>query len=153
MDVQIESFPQIRVATVRHLGPYNRISEAFNKLGEWAGRHGLIKPEALMLAVYHDDPEITPAAELRSDAAISLSASDPLPQGMGELLLPAGQYAVTLHRGSYAMLGDTWQSFMGQWLPQSGYRIGPGYSLEVYRNHPGNAAERDLLTELRLPLA
>ncbi len=153
MEVKIETFPEIRVATVRHIGPYNRIPEAFGKLGELAGRHGLFKPGALMLGVYHDDPETTPAAELRSDAAVSLSEADPLPESMGELRLPAGQYAVVLHRGSYSRLGDTWQRFMGQWLPQSGHRIGPGYSTEVYLNHPGNAAEKDLLTELRLPLA
>jgi AraC family transcriptional regulator len=152
MDVQIQTYPEIRVATVRHVGPYNRISEAFGKLGEMAGRHGLIKPGAMMIAVYLDDPETTPTAQLRSDAAISLTAGDALPEGMGELRLPAGSYAVTLHRGSYAKLGDSWLRFMGQWLPQSGRRMGAGFAIEVYLNHPGNAAEGDLRTELRIPI-
>src|SRR5690606_28686667 len=36
MDVTIEDMPELRVAAVRHLGPYSRISEAFARLGALA---------------------------------------------------------------------------------------------------------------------
>ena len=38
MNVEIKHMPALRVATVRHVGPYSRISEAFGRLGDIAGR-------------------------------------------------------------------------------------------------------------------
>ena len=60
MNVVIETLPELRVATVQHIGPYDRISEAFARLGAVAGPGGLLRDDALMLALYHDDPETTP---------------------------------------------------------------------------------------------
>jgi AraC family transcriptional regulator len=41
MDVMIETLPVRRLATVRHLGPYPQIAEAFHRLGEIAAERGL----------------------------------------------------------------------------------------------------------------
>jgi AraC family transcriptional regulator len=154
MKVDIVNMPNIRLATVRHVGPYDRISEAFARLGEIAGRAGLFQyPEAKMLAVYHDDPETTERAALRSDAGISLPDDAELPAGLGELRLAAGRYAKTTHEGPYNTLGDTWSRLMGVWLPSSGERVGAGLSYEIYRNTPMNAAPHELRTDLYVPLA
>jgi AraC family transcriptional regulator len=76
MEVAIKEMQELRVATISHVGPYNRISEAFARLGELAGAAGLLGPEAAMLAIYHDDPETTPASELRSEAGRRLGSLD-----------------------------------------------------------------------------
>lgn len=153
MNVTIEDMPALRVATVRHLGPYNRISEAFERLGQIAGPAGLLREGAIMLAIYHDDPETTPAEQLQSDAGITVLQSAPLPHGLDEKTLALGQYARATHLGPYATLGDTWARFMGEWLPASGKRVGSGSSYEVYRNNPSNAAPDELRTDLYLPIA
>src|SRR5438876_564500 len=71
MDVTIETLPARRLATVRHFGPYPQIAEAFHRLGRIAAERGLYAHvDPPMLALYHDDPETTPPAELRSDAAL-----------------------------------------------------------------------------------
>ena len=106
-----------------------------------------------MLAIYYDDPETTPVEELRSDAAIRVSAGQPLPSTLQEKALPAGRYARTTHAGSYAALGDTWARFMGQWLPQSGHRLGSGASFERYLNTPMDVPVDALRTELFIHLA
>ena len=154
MNVTIENMPELRVATVHHVGPYQRISEAFQRLGALAGQGGLLgSPEMAMLAIYYDDPETTPADQLQSDAAVTVPEGVPLPQGLVEKRLPAGRYAKTTHVGPYTRLADTWSRFMGEWLPKSGHRVGEGSSFEVYRNTPENAAPSDLLTDLYLPIA
>jgi len=154
MNVEIKEMPELRVATVRHIGPYPRISEAFGKLGAIAGPAGLYAyPEAAMIAVYYDDPDTTLPEELRSDAGISVPERQALPDGLGEARIRAGRYACMTHRGSYKKLGDAWSRLMGEWLPRSGERVGEGVSFEVYRNHPGNAEEAELKTELFVPLA
>jgi AraC family transcriptional regulator len=152
MEAEITTQPELRVAALRHVGPYNRISEAFGRLGGIAGRAGLMGPSTMMLAIYHDDPETTPEAELRSDAAVTLSATAPLPDGLTELRIPAGRYARATHKGPYEGLGDAWARLMGEWLPHSGHRVGDGVSFEVYRNNPMTAKPSELLTEMYVPL-
>ena len=87
-----------------------------------------------MVAVFHDDPETTPAAELRTSAGVTVPEQGAIPAELTELRIPAGRYARATHLGHYAGLSDSWDKLMGQWLPASGYRIvadRPSY--EVYR--------------------
>lgn len=154
MDVQLETRPEIRVATLAHSGPYNTISAAFERLGAIAGPAGLFAfPDAQMIAIYYDDPESTPAETLRSAAGVTVNSNTPLPHPLTEVRLPAGRWARLMHRGSYAGLGDAWQRLLGQWLPNSGLRLGVGECYELYLNHPGNAREEDLKTWLYAPIA
>jgi len=153
VNVTIETLPVRRLATVRHVGLYAEIGEAFHRLGLIAAESGLYAHcEPAMLALFYDDPETTPAAELRSDAALVVPAGIAMPPGLSEAMLPAGRYAKTTHRGPYTGLGDVWARLMGEWLPRSGQRVGAGPSYEVYVNDPRSTAKADLLTDLYLPL-
>ncbi|MEP6655183.1 MAG: GyrI-like domain-containing protein, partial [Myxococcales bacterium] len=154
MDVTIETLPARRLATVRHLGPYPQIAEAFHRLGTIAAAGGLYAHvDPAMLALYHDDPETTPRGELRSDAALVVRDDVELPSGLSEVTLPAGRYAKASHRGAYSGLGDAWARLMGEWLPRSGFRVGGGPSYEVYVSDPRTTATEDLVTDLYVPLA
>jgi AraC family transcriptional regulator len=154
MDVEIKRMPEMRVAALRHLGPYNQIGEAFGRLGEIAGPAGLFAtPSAAMIALYHDDPESTPADQLRSDAGVAVTSDAKLPKELSEHRLAAGRYAKTLHVGSYDKLGDTWARFLGEWLPDSGERLGEGPSYERYVNDPRTTPKDKLLTEIYVPIA
>jgi AraC family transcriptional regulator len=154
MQVEITELPARRVASVRHIGPYNQISKAFERLGELAGPAGLFQaPEAAMVGLYYDDPDSVPPDQLRSDAGLFVSADATLPAGLDEQHLAAGRYAKTIHTGSYEELGDAWVRFLGEWLPASGNRLGAGASFELYRNTPMEVPNERLVTELYAPLA
>jgi AraC family transcriptional regulator len=153
MNVDIKDMEEIRTIGVRHVGPYSQISEAFGRLGEIAGRAGILGTKPTMIAIYYDDPEVTPEGELRSDAAIAVPESAPVPKGTVEERFPAGRYACTVHEGPYERLGDTWARFMGQWLPQSGHRIAGPTGYEIYLNTPMDVPKEQLRTELYVQLA
>ncbi|MEO6601815.1 MAG: AraC family transcriptional regulator [Polyangiaceae bacterium] len=153
MNVEVKQMPELRTATVHHVGAYNRISDAFGRLGELMGSAGLITARPTMLAIYYDDPDTTPESELRSDAALVVTKDSKIPDGLAEQRLPAGRDACTLHVGPYEQLGDAWARFMGQWLPQSGERIGQGTTFEIYLNTPVDVPKQELRTELYIPLA
>ncbi len=153
MDVQLELRPEIRVATLAHSGPYNTIGSTFERLGALAGPAGLFaSPGTRMIAIYYDDPETTPTESLRSAAGLTVDPNVKLPPSLREVRLPSGRWARMLHRGSYAGLGDAWQRLLGQWLPASGLRLGPGECYELYVNDPGSAREEDLETLLYIPI-
>jgi len=154
MTVEIKQMPEMRVATVRHVGPYNLIPQAFEKLGKIVDHLGVFtRPGVQMVALYHDDPDSTPPEQLRSDAGLVVPEGMALPDGLGEERIPAGRYATTTHVGPYEQLGDVWARFFGEWVPASGHRLGPGVSFEVYRNTPAEVPKKDLITDLFISLA
>ena len=148
MDVTIKNQPELRVAGIRHIGPYQEIGSEFGRLG------GMLKtpPPAgsHMIAIYHDDPAVTPADRLRSDAAITLAGATPAPLGLIEQRLPAGRYAMTVHKGGYEGLPAAWKA-LKEWAAANGHKMAqPGY--ENYLNSPMTTDQAELLTEIYLRL-
>src|SRR5437867_1243250 len=66
-DIRVRIVEPMRVAFVRHVGPYEKVGEAFQRLFDWAGRRGLFGPDTKLLGIGHDDPHITPPDKLRFD--------------------------------------------------------------------------------------
>jgi AraC family transcriptional regulator len=153
MDVRVERMPSLRVGAVRHTGPYLQINHAFERLGDIVDRAGVEKnADMAMLAIFHDDPESTPPAELRADAGLTFAADARLPKELEERWIPAGRYAHTTHIGPYEELGNAWARLKGEWLPSSGERLRDAPSFEIYRNTPETAEPRELRTELYIPV-
>lgn len=152
MHVNIVTLGSQRVAALRHNGPYLHIGNTFARLGPLCEQAHLFGPESAMVALFYDDPETTPEAELKSDAGIVVGAAAVIPPSLSEVVLPAGKYAVATHVGPYRNLPDSWARLMGQWLPQSGLQLGESTPFEKYLNTPMDVAESELRTELYLPL-
>jgi AraC family transcriptional regulator len=149
MDVAIVKQPELRVAALRHVGPYDRIGQTFQKLYDTTTSAGFTPgPESKLIALYHDDPRTTPADKLRSDAGIIVPAGAPIPAGVDEQHVPAGQYAKTVHAGGYENLPNTWRALMGEWLPKSGHRSAARSNYEIYLNTPMETAKDQLRTEV-----
>lgn len=153
MNVVVKDMPEMRVAAVRHVGPYNQIAQAFERLGAIAGPAGILQGPPTMIAIYHDDPESVPQDQLRSDAGVVVPDGVQLPDGLGEQRILAGRYARTTHIGPYEQLGDVWARFLGEWLPANGHRVSPGVSFEIYVNNPTTAPKNELRTDLYIPIA
>jgi AraC family transcriptional regulator len=152
MDVDVVERPKLHLASVRHVGPYLRINEAFRRLDEIVSKARLSNRETKLVGIYHDDPSTTPEEKLRADAAITVAPNTKLPPGLNALEIPAGRYAHAVHRGPYAGLGQVWNHLRNAWLTQSGEHLGDGMSYEVYRNTPMSAKPEDLLTDIYLSL-
>jgi AraC family transcriptional regulator len=153
MNVTIETMPELRVGAVRHVGSYMDINSAFAKLGEIVARAGVQKrADMVMLAIYYDDPQTTPAPKLRSDAALSFPRNAKLPKELEERTMPAGRYARATHVGPYQTLGDAWSRLIREWLPTSGERMRTSGSYEIYRNSPETTPPQGLRTDLYIPL-
>lgn len=153
MKVKIEQMEPMRVAFVRHVGPYNQVGETWGKLCAWAGPRGLLRPDTTFLALCHDDPEVTPPDKIRYDACIPVDASLQPEGEVGVQEITGGAYAVATHHGPYEKLAETYAQLCGQWLPTSGCEPRSAPSIEIYRNSPQDTAPEDLVTDIHLPLA
>ena len=153
MDVEITHLPELRVATVRHVGPYEESPEAFERLHQIADQAGLASmPGTTMLAIYHDDPSTTPREKLRSDAAVVVPPQEPLPRGLVEQTIPEGNYARAEYVGPYERLADAWERFKRS-MPGIGKQPGAGPSFEIYRNDPTTVPKEALVTDLYMSIA
>ena len=152
MDVRIEKIEPIRVACVRHTGPYEECAGAWNKLCGWAGSRGLFGPQTRMIGISYDDPEVTPPEKIRYDACVTV---DDGVQPEGEVagrVIAGGEYAVTTHRGPYKKLIETYSKLYGEWAPRSGRVVSSGPCFEIYRNNPDQTPAEELLTDIYVPL-
>ena len=153
MDVRIETIPPMRVAFIRHVGPYQSVGQAWGRLFAWAGPRGLAARAPKMIGVCHDDPEVTPPDKIRYDACIVVDDSIRPEGDIGVQEIGGSEYAVTTHRGPYENLGQTYARLCGEWLASSGRELRSSPPLEVYRNSPQTVAPPDLLTDVCVPLA
>ncbi|HED09296.1 MAG TPA: AraC family transcriptional regulator [Caldithrix abyssi] len=73
------------------------------------------------------------SGETRFDkwAAVEVTDHRDVPEGMETLILPAGQYAVFIHRGAAREFHRTFQYIFGHWLPYSGYDLDARPQFEI----------------------
>jgi AraC family transcriptional regulator len=151
-DVRLEEFGPKRVAFVRHVGPYNEVGPAWQKLMSWAGMRGLLGPRTVILGVVYDSPEVTAESKLRYDAASSVG-DDVQPEGdIGIQEIPRCQYAVIPHNGPYTNIQPAYDRLFGDWLPLSGREPASSPVFERYLNTPYDTKPENLRTEIYLPL-
>jgi len=152
MEIRVEERKELRVACVRHIGPYNQIGEAFERLSAWAGPLNLLGPDTVYAATYLDNPDVTPVNELRSDACISIP-DDVTPTGDVTLgKLDAGWYAVGRHLGSYSGLGQAWGQLCGKEMPARGYKYREATCFEIYLSDCSTTPENELVTDIYEPI-
>jgi AraC family transcriptional regulator len=150
MEIEIQQLPAMRLACIRHTGPYWQIGTAFDALGAWARDHGL--PDKLRVAMYYDDPGSTPESELRSDAGFILPEEyAKVADGATLVEVSGGTYAVARHTGHYQGLSQAWGRFH-EAFHAGGYRMALRPSLEIYRNDCTDVSADQLITDMCIPV-
>ncbi len=150
MTITIKELPAKRVAVMEHHGDPMRLSDTLDKLITWAKAQPInLKPKAgeAFGFGYHDPREVKPE-EFRFDLALSVPQDFKLNDQVTERTLPAGRYAVTMHKGSRDNIGDTIYSIYRDWLPQSGEELGDLPCIFCYYNFDYEVAETESLTEI-----
>jgi len=150
--------PEIRqrslttVAFVRHIGPYDSVGAAWEKLCAFAGQHQLFGPKTTLIGISRDDPNITTNGQLRYDACITLDHDFNLTGEIGVQTVQGGRYAVSLHCGPYENFSTTYDAIYRDCLPQSGEPLRDAMAFELYLNTPDTTPPADLRTEIWVPL-
>ncbi|MCA9884683.1 MAG: AraC family transcriptional regulator [Anaerolineae bacterium] len=102
------------------------------------------------LSVQQYDPgmsiaSLTPATEFNRWATVEVAEWGTLPEGMEQLMVPAGMYAIFVHKGPAQTFIQTWLYIFQEWLPASDYALDERPHFEVltpaYRLDDPNAEE------------
>ncbi len=154
LNMEIKELPAVRVATVRHVGPFCDLKPAFEKICAWGGQAGVFGPTTRVIGIFHDDPQSTAAAELRSDACVTVG-DDVTPSadsGVTIREIPAGTYAVGVMKGPYEQLESAYKWIYSTWASEPGRTLLPQASYEVYLNDPTSVPPSELMTEICVPI-
>jgi AraC family transcriptional regulator len=154
MEVRLETLEPMRVAFLRHVGPYGggELAETWDRLLAWAGRRGLLGPRTKFVGIDHDNPHVTPADKLRYDACLATDRPWEPEGEIGCQEIAGGEHAVATHHGPYDRLPETYARLYGDWLPHSGREPADAPSFQVYRNNARQTDPADLLTDVYVPL-
>lgn len=154
MKVEIRNIHKIRLAVVEHRGDFKLLNDSLNKLITW-GKTKIanfkFKPGESFAFAYND-PKVTPANEFSFDMGIKVPDNLKLDGVVIEKFIPAGRYAVAMHKGSLDKISDTVYPLYREWLPKSGEQLGDLPCVFCYYNFEHEVADTELLTECWLLL-
>ena len=151
MQVIIEEKQARRLAIVEHRGDPNGVAQSVNKFINWAKKQSAdLKPSpGNAFGFGYSDPNTTEPEEFKFDLGRvvpeSLLLDDP---SIVEKRIPAGRYAISVHKGSRNNLGETIYPMLREWLPSSGETLADFPCLFCYHNFDYEVAETELITEI-----
>jgi len=155
MDVQLISMSPIRIAMIRHVGPYEDLGPKFDDLWAWVEQHGVDAQRTI--GIYWDNPDFVPARRLRSAACVEVPPGTSVPFGGGVPIeigeIAGGTYATTTFVGPYEDLAPIWAGFTRQIegpLRRTISQQNPAF--EVYVNDASCTPPAQLITELYMPV-
>lgn len=117
---------------------YAEIMEYLDRLGEMAA-------DAPFVAYYNSDMQDL-------DVEVGFPVSRPLPAegNIQSSMIPAGMYAITMHKGPYRAVEAAYNALM-VWIVTNGHEAA-GIAYEFYLNDPSNTDEADILTRIAMSL-
>jgi len=157
VQVTVKDLPERHVAYIRHIGPYKGDSQLFEglftKLFNWAGPRGLIRmPETQVLAIYHDNPDITDESKLRTSVGITVPEDTEVEGEVGKMVLSSGKHAIAHFELASDEYEEAWKAVYGHWLPDSGYQPDDQPCFESYLNDPKQHPEGKCIVEICVPV-
>jgi AraC family transcriptional regulator len=142
----------VHLAFRRHVGPYEAVPETlFDELEAWAMRRRLTGPRVWM-GIGHDAPGITPAEQLRFDAALVVPEPFAPDGAIAHQRFEGGSFAVTTHAGSYDTLPQAYAEIFPRLFALPGHRLVGLPAVEIYNTTRVNVRHRLNHTDLCLPV-
>lgn len=156
-NVQVKEIDSFTVAYIRYIGPYKGDTELFEnlfgRLFQWAGPRNLcIPPKTKILAVYHDNPEITDENKLRLSVCVSVPQNTEVTDDVGKMEISGGKYTIASFELNSDEYEQAWSYVYSNWLPSSGYQPDDKPCFELYLNDPKEHPEGKHIVDIYVPV-
>ena len=152
VNVQIVEFPETKVAVLEHRGPPDLEYLTVRKLIEWRKENRMPPERHRSYGIHYTDPRTTPPDLHRADFCVSVDEDiPPNPQGVVNKTIPGGRCAVARHLGSREDI-STAAYLYEVWLPDSREQLSDFPIFFHYVNVGPNVQEREMITDVYLPL-
>ena len=152
MKIEIKKLPKMKVAYVRHVGPYMECKKAWETLCNWAKSKNLLTQNVKFVGICYDDPDVTEPSKIRFDACITVDKDIDQESDIKIKTIESQTYASTIHIGPYEKLHETYAAICGSWASKENIEIKSEPSIEIYLNDPETTPKDKLMTEVNVPI-
>jgi AraC family transcriptional regulator len=152
---RIEEYVPRDALALRHVGPYDEVGVAMDRLYAIAVRRAFL-PGARVLALSYDSPDLEDHEALRLDACVTLTpdgdAAGARRDGLHDVVIPGGRYAVFRHRGPYQRITHAYDQIVASWVLTDRIELRDAPFVNTYLSDPTRVAASDLECELAIPI-
>lgn len=134
MPLALRTLPRMRLACMRHTGPYGHpgLTVLWERFGAWCAAHGLGEPRPKFYGFSHDDPGCTPPEQCRYDACVQIGVGLRTGPDVRVMDYEGGDYACMRFEGTGPDIGAAWAQMMALDALPDGWEWQPRAALEIY---------------------
>jgi AraC family transcriptional regulator len=151
MKVIIANIKPMRVAYLRHVGPYEETSQTWIDLTARLSAEKQVRENSVFIGIGHDNPAMTPAAELRYDACITVDEDYEPKRPVQLQTIVGGDYAVAKNC-PVGEIKDAFQYLFSKWLARSSRELQPAPSFIDLLNAQDAVAPAKRRVDIYVPL-
>ncbi|MGD1089471.1 MAG: GyrI-like domain-containing protein [Verrucomicrobiota bacterium] len=151
MKVITRKIKPMRVAYLRHVGPYEATHQTWIDLTARLSAEKQVRKCSMFIGIGHDDPTVIPAAELRYDACITVDEEYEPKKPVKLQTIAGGDYAV-VKNCPVAKIKDAFQFLYGKWLARSSRELRPAPGFIVFVGARDAVAPRKQRVDIYMPL-
>ncbi len=151
---KIIEIPEKQVIYIRITGKYGNenFQKTWNELWDFIKVNKLFTKGIERIGISYDDPKTTKSENCRYDACLSIH-KPVKPQGkVGFKKIKGGKFAVFNYQGSYANLGEVYDTIFADWLINSNCELRDIPIMEKKINDPLRTEPDKLITEIYVPI-
>lgn len=122
MKIEVTTLEPVRVAYMRHVGPYEGTRRAWMDFMTRLKNGGLPRKDSLFIGVPLDNPKVTPPEKLRYDACVTVDENYVSTKPVRVRTIAGGDYVVARNCPITA-LARGYEKLFRSWLPKSGRKV------------------------------
>jgi AraC family transcriptional regulator len=151
MKVIAKKIKPMRVAYLRHVGPYENVKQTGFDLMARLSADKQIRKRSVFIGIVHDNPSVTPASELRYDACFMVDKGYEPKKPVELQTIAGGDYAVAKNR-PFGKIKDAYQYLYGKWLARSSRELRPAPSFVLLMDARDAVARTTQRYDIYVPL-
>jgi AraC family transcriptional regulator len=151
MKVITKKIKPMRVAYLRHVGPYENVKRTGFDLLARLSADKQIRKRSVFIGIGHDNPSVTPASELRYDACFTVDEEYEPKKPVELQTIVGGDYAVAKNC-PVGKIKDAYQYLYGKWLARSSRELRPAPSFVMLMDARDAVARTKQRYDIYMPL-
>ena len=157
-EVSIENIEEMKVIYVGFRGAYiefrRQSKKMFKTLFSFAEQHNLIvKDVSKVLTIYHDNPFITDAENLRTSVAMTIPSGTVIEENDDiSVMSISGKFGIGHFEISLGEYDEAWQYMYQKWLPSEKIEPRDAFPFELYVTEPPKSFKGKSFTDIYIPI-
>ncbi|WP_299711698.1 GyrI-like domain-containing protein [uncultured Tenacibaculum sp.] len=150
--LNVVTIEDIDVAYIPHIGPFQNLGKAFEKLLQWAYPRNLMNGGNQIMSIYHDSPKITAPDKLKVSACISIDKSKVDTSDINTRTIKGGKYIEANFELGLDEFQKTWEGIF-VWMFNKGYKINSDLDpFDIYHNDFNTHPQKKCNTTIYIPI-